>query len=69
MRELADVIAVFRRLLNAGIESASQLLDAAFRLQIVRERLFRHNQLEETRIYSWIDTILGEEERSADRAI
>ena len=65
MRELAQAIAITRGL-SAKDEgnAAAQLGEVNQKLDAVRDRLVRHNEIEETGIYLWTSSLLGEAERT-----
>jgi iron-sulfur cluster repair protein YtfE (RIC family) len=61
MRELSRVIAITR---NAKDDNAEQLEEVNKRIAAVRARLVKHNEIEETGIYLWSNTVLSEAEQS-----
>lgn len=65
MRGLAQAIAITRSLMaNAEGNSAEQLAAVNKKIAAVRARLIKHNEIEETGIYVWSNTLLSEAERS-----
>jgi hemerythrin-like domain-containing protein len=65
MRELAQAIAITRGL-SAMVErdATAQLEEVNKKLDAVSDRLVRHNEIEETGIYLWTSSLLGEAERT-----
>ena len=61
MRELSQAIAITR---NAKDNIAEQLEEVRKKIAAVRARLVKHNEIEETGIYLWSNTLLSEAERS-----
>jgi hemerythrin-like domain-containing protein len=61
MRELSQAIAITR---NAKDNIAEQLEEVRKKIVAVRARLVKHNEIEETGIYLWSNTLLSEAERS-----
>ena len=61
MRELSQAIAITRK---AKDNSAEQLEEVRKKIAAVRARLVKHNEIEETGIYLWSNTLLSEAERS-----
>jgi hemerythrin-like domain-containing protein len=65
MHELAQAIAITRSLMaNAEGNSAEQLAAVNKKIAAVRTRLIKHNEIEETGIYVWSNSLLSEDERS-----
>jgi Hemerythrin HHE cation binding domain len=65
MRELSRAIAITRGLLtNAEGRIATQLEEVNKRIAAVSTRLVKHNELEETGIYLWCNSLLNEAERA-----
>ena len=65
MRELAQAIAITRGL-SAKVEgnAAAPLGEVNKKIVAVRDRLVKHNELEETGIYLWSSSLLSEAERT-----
>ena len=61
IRELAQAIAITR---NAKENTAEQLEEVNSKITAVRDRLVKHNEIEETGIYVWISSLLTEAEQS-----
>ena len=65
MRELSQAVAVTRELLaNPETDPAEQLQTVRQRINAVRERLVKHNEIEEHGIYLWTRTLLTPAEQS-----
>ena len=65
MHELAQAVAVTRGLLaTVRPDVAEQLREIRKRVDIVQDRLIKHNQIEETGIYLWTRSLLSEAEQS-----
>ena len=65
MRELAQAIAITRSLMaNTEGNFAEQLETVNKKIAAVRTRLIKHNEIEETGIYVWSNSLLSEAERS-----
>ena len=65
MRELAQAIEIARSL-SAKVEdnAIAQLVEVKKKIVAVRDRLVRHNEIEETGIYLWSCSLLSEAERT-----
>ena len=65
MRELAQAIAITRSLVaNTESNFAEQLEAVNKKIAAVRSRLIKHNEIEETGIYVWSNSLLSEAERA-----
>ena len=65
MRELSQAIAVVRGLLvNPQADVGKQLEEVRKRVDAVRQRLVKHNEIEEKGIYLWIGRLLTPAEQS-----
>ena len=65
MRELSEAIAIVRGLLaNPEADPAEQLRNVRTKIDAVRQRLIRHNEIEENGIYVWTQSLLSEAEQS-----
>lgn len=65
MYELAQAIAITRSLMaNTEGKPAEQLAAVNKKIAAVRSRLIKHNEIEETGIYVWSNSLLSEAERS-----
>ena len=65
MLELSESIVILRRLLDHGASDASGRLDEVVkRIEVVRERLVKHNQIEEQGVYLWTSTLLTQPDRA-----
>ena len=65
MRELAEAIAITRALpAKAEGDTVQQLGEVKKKIVAVRDRLVRHNAIEETGIYLWTSSLPGEAEQT-----
>jgi hypothetical protein len=65
MRELSQAIAITRGLLaNFERDTTAQLGEVKNRIVAVRDRLIKHNEIEETGIYLWSSSLLNDSERA-----
>ena len=67
MRELATVVNTMRkhRTVSDPVVTSGLLREVRRCVVSVETRLQKHNQLEEEQVYTWVDALLGEAERSA----
>ena len=65
MRQLSEAIAITRDLIaNVRRDTAAALAEVNKKIVAVRDRLVKHNEIEESGIYLWSSSLLGEAEQT-----